>query len=85
MIRVEVDPNIRVRGNYTYAGFEECDTVMKCGDEVEVFEPESGLVGIAYVTEVDDSARLVFLEVNWAEMNWTKLEQSNDGKLASNS
>ncbi len=44
--RVAIDPNVRVRGNSTYAGFEDVDGPISVGEEVEVYEAEAGLTGI---------------------------------------
>ncbi|CAB4777967.1 MAG: hypothetical protein F2718_05080 [Actinobacteria bacterium] len=82
MNRVEIDPNIRVRGNHTYVGFEECENIVVCGDEVEVFEEESGLVGRGRVIEVDHQARLVFLEVDWSALSWWGSAQPSEERFA---
>jgi hypothetical protein len=66
--RIAIDPNIRVRGNGTYAGFEDVTGPIKPGDEVEVYEPESGLVGQARVTEIDAARELVYLSVEWSSL-----------------
>jgi hypothetical protein len=63
--RVAIDLNVRVRGNQTYAGFEDADRSLATGDEVEVFEPETGLAGPGRVTDVDNKRRLVYLAVDW--------------------
>lgn len=68
MSRVSIDPNIRVRGNSTYAGFEDVTGPIAVGEDVEVYEPESGLVGTGRVTEIDGSRELVYLSVNWASL-----------------
>lgn len=66
--RVAIDPNIRVRGNGTYAGFEDVTGPIAVGEEVEVYEPEGGLVGTGRVTEIDGSRELVYLSVDWASL-----------------
>ena len=58
--RVAIDPNVRVRGNQTYAGFEDADGELAPGDAVEVYEPESGLTGLAR----DNKRQLVCLAVD---------------------
>jgi len=75
MARIEIDLNVRVRGHLTYSGFEdvvgpatEGDLPVAVGETVEVFESESGLAGTATVTEVDATARLIYLEVAWADL-----------------
>jgi hypothetical protein len=66
--RVTIDPNVRVRGNGTYAGFEDVTGPMAVGETVEVHEPESGLVGVASITEIDGSSELVYLSVDWSSL-----------------
>jgi hypothetical protein len=51
MTRVQIDLNVRVRGNATYAGFEDVTGPLAVDQVVEVFEPESGLAGLGRVTE----------------------------------
>jgi predicted RNA-binding protein len=43
--RVEIDLNVRARGNWTFSGLEDADGPVEVGDIVEVYEAESGLVG----------------------------------------
>jgi len=68
--RVEIDPNVRVGGNGTYAGFEDVHNgdpaTMKRWDWVRVFEPESGLEGPARVERVDHERKLLHLQVEWS-------------------
>lgn len=66
--RIAIDPNIRVRGNGTYAGLEDANGPLAVGDAVEVFEPESGLAGQGSVTGVDNERELVYLSVEWASL-----------------
>jgi hypothetical protein len=66
--RVAIDPNVRVRGNQTYAGLEDVEGTVAVGSHVEVYEPESGLTGPAEVTEVDHERRLIYLAVDWGKL-----------------
>lgn len=66
--RVAIDPNVRVRGNGTYAGFEDVDGPMAVGEDVQVYEPESGLVGKGRVTEIDRERELIYLSVDWSSL-----------------
>jgi hypothetical protein len=59
--RVAIDLNVRVRGNGTYAGFEDVDGPLAVGEDVEVYEAESGLAGEGRVTEIDSDRELVYL------------------------
>ncbi|HUC21313.1 MAG TPA: hypothetical protein VMA73_01270 [Streptosporangiaceae bacterium] len=68
--RIAIDPNVRVRGNQTFAGLEDVqggDVVA--GGRVEVYEPESGLTGPGEVIEVDRERGLVYLEVDWGALH----------------
>ncbi|MFJ3618004.1 hypothetical protein ACIPSH_07585 [Streptomyces iakyrus] len=66
--RIEIDPNVRVRGNGTRAGFEDVSGPLAVNMKVEVYEPESELVGPARVTEIDTEKQLVYLSVDWARL-----------------
>jgi hypothetical protein len=65
---IEIDLNVRVRGNGTYAGFEDVTGSLSVGEQVEVFESESSLVGVGRVTEIDPVRQLVYLSVDWASL-----------------
>lgn len=69
MTRVLIDPNVRVRDNMTYAGLEDVEGPLELHAEVDVYEPESGLVGRAHVEEIDNERRLVFLKVTWKTLS----------------
>lgn len=68
MARVMIDPNVRVRGNGTFAGFEDVTGAITVHMPVEVYEPESGLVGTGTITEIDSASELVYLSVDWAAL-----------------
>jgi len=68
VIRVEIDLNVRVRGNWTFVGLEDADGQVTVGDLVQVFEPESELEGPGRIEEVDFERRLIFLSVDWASL-----------------
>lgn len=63
--RIIIDPNVRVRGNMTYTGFEDTNEQVAAGDTVLAIEQESEMVWDAVVTEIDDESRLIYLYVNW--------------------
>ena len=65
--RIEIDLNCRVPGG-TYAGFENCEGPVEIGQDVEVFESESGINGIARVTEIDAEVGLVYLSLSWSSL-----------------
>lgn len=66
--RVEIDPNVRVRGQLTYAGLEDVRGPLAVGQTVEVYESESDLVGEGRVVEIDLATRLVYLGVDWGAL-----------------
>lgn len=65
LVRVEIDPNIRVLGNLTRAGLEDADGPLTAGQDVIVYESESGLTGPGRVARIDHTNRLVYLAVDW--------------------
>lgn len=68
MTSVEIDPNIRVRGNQTRVGLEDASGPLEVGMDVMVLESESGLSGPGRVLEIDTARGLVFLEVEWSAL-----------------
>ena len=66
--KVVIDPNVRVRGQLTFAGLEDVKGPLRVGQAVDVFEPESGLVGEGRVVEIDPAHGLVYLSVDWASI-----------------
>lgn len=64
----EIDPNVRVKHNWTFTDFEDVYGVPAVGDKVMVFERESGLIGRGRVREVDTAKRLVYISVNWSKL-----------------
>lgn len=67
--RIAIDLNVRVRGNQTYASFADVEGDLVLGERVEVHEPESGLVGLGRVADVDPKRELVFLDVDWSSLH----------------
>lgn len=64
---VEIDLNVRVRGNQTFVGL--LDIPGACvGDAVTVRESESGLSGPGWVTDIDWGKGLVYLRVDWPKL-----------------
>lgn len=69
--RVPIDLNVRVEHGYTYAWIRDVDGPSpQQGDQVEVYEPESGLTGFAIVARVDADRALVFLDVDWGSLDF---------------
>jgi hypothetical protein len=73
--RIEIDPNVRVRGNQTYTGFEDVQGARSVcvGDMVLAWEREDDIVTDAHVVDVDEERRLVYLAVDWH--GWRKAGQ----------
>ncbi len=68
--RITIDPNVRVNGNRTYAGYEDISGgTVNVGDRVRVWEPESGVAGFGTVVECDDERQLIYLDVNWSALH----------------
>jgi hypothetical protein len=65
---VQIDPNIRVRGQLTFAGLEDVTGPLAVGQTVEVIEPESDLIGTGRVVEIDPARSLVYLGVDWSSL-----------------
>jgi hypothetical protein len=67
--RVEIDLNVRVRGNDTFVGFEDLSGPVAVGELVEVYESESGVAGEGRITEIDGDRELVYLSVDWTSLS----------------
>lgn len=64
--RMEIDPNVRCRGNQTRTGLEDCHGPIAVGDVVTVYEPEARIEGTGRIADIDYDKQLVWLEVDWA-------------------
>jgi hypothetical protein len=67
--RVEIDLNVRVRGNDTFVAFDDVSGPIAVGEGVEVFESESGVSGDGRITEIDGDRELVYLSVDWSSLS----------------
>lgn len=72
LTRVEIDPNVRVRGNQTRTGLRYVHGPINVGDEVEVFESEADIEGRAWVADIDNDKGLVYLRVLWRSLKKRK-------------
>ena len=73
MIRIAIDPNVRVHGDLTFSGFAEVDgdiTTLAEGHEVIVYEPESGATGTGHIDEIDSTRQLIYIDVAWKTLVW---------------
>lgn len=69
MTRITIDPNVRIHGNDTYAGFEDITGgPVAVGEPVTVVEIESHLIGEGRVTHISEESKLVYLSVDWASL-----------------
>lgn len=72
-IAIAIDPNLRIDGNATLAGFEDVmsGSVSELGDgmPVEVREPESGVVGDGQIIHIDQAKRLIQVAVDWKSLH----------------
>lgn len=66
--RARIDPNVRVRGNQTFVGYEDLEGVVTLGAPIEVYEQETDAVGRGVVTEIDAERCLVFIAVEWRSL-----------------
>lgn len=82
--QIEIDPNVRLGGTRTFAGFEHVrgtDGVkLYVGEVVEVVEPESHLFGEGMVESIDVERRLVYLDVEWATLKVVDPAASSEPK-----
>lgn len=65
LLRIPIDLNVRVKGNQAMAGFEDVPGMVAKGDQVEIYEAETGLHGLATVNEIDPGKRLIFMITDW--------------------
>lgn len=85
-IEIAIDPNVRVAGNLTYAGFEDlihgsADTIAP-GEAVIVREVEADLVGCGIVTGIETDKQLIFLLVDWPSIRPASAPPVNFGAWA---
>jgi len=71
-VELAIDPNVRVAGNETYAGFEDIldgkiEDIQE-GLSITVREPEAGLVGDGTVSRVDRLRELIYISVDWKSL-----------------
>jgi len=78
-VEIVIDPNVRVAGNRTYAGFEDVTGAfvddINVGDPVTVVEEESDVVGTATVYEIDAPRQLIYLTVDWPSLHRRTVEE----------
>ncbi|KZS82297.1 hypothetical protein A4G29_12265 [Mycobacterium kansasii] len=69
MTEIMIDPNVRVGGGLTFSGYEDVRGPMPvAGQQVLVREPEANLVAVGLVDHIDESDRLIYITVDWAQL-----------------
>ena len=63
-----IDLNVRVRGNQTYVGYEDCSGCIGVGELIAVREAENGIHGWGVVTEVLPEKRIIFIALDWTTL-----------------
>lgn len=60
-----IDPNVRVRGNQTFVGYEHLEGVVELGKPILCWENETDSVADGVVTDIDVQRRVVYIDVAW--------------------
>lgn len=68
LTRVEIDPNVRVRGRQTFSSLDRVYGPIAVGQQVQVFETEADITGDAWVADIDNDKGLVYLRVMWSSL-----------------
>lgn len=82
--RVEINPNLRLDGDYTMVDLDEDvegDLQGSLLELVQVYAPGSGLVGRGWVTKIDRRERTVTVLVEWSGLSILD-ESKNDSESA---
>lgn len=73
-MRVRIDPNVRVKHNWTFVTEEDFDRPLTAldwcsgiGAYVVAYEAETGVQWPARIADTDIPKRLVYLAVQWSE------------------
>lgn len=68
--RIQINPNLRLDDHLTMADLDEdvFGDTPAIGELVEVFEPESGIVGRGWVAAVDQDERTISIVVEWGSL-----------------
>lgn len=74
-----IDPNVRVRDNQSYVGFEDVSRSVSAGEAIRVVEIEDGIQTEAVVTDVDIDRCLVYVAVDWD--GWHDVDDETDAEV----
>lgn len=68
--RIEIDPNVRLADNSTYAPLTALagGGPLEPGQDVIVFESEAGIEGTGKIRSVDTDLAMIYLDVDWASL-----------------
>lgn len=82
-VEIIIDPNVRIEGKRTYAGFEDVIggfvNDLHPGDAVTVVEDESDYVGAAIIYGIDAAKELIFLTVDWSSLQPRETSETAGG------
>jgi hypothetical protein len=79
---VEVDFNVRARGDLVRARLSKVRGDVSIGDTVIVIEPFEGLRGRAVVDQIDIDRGFVYLAVDWASVHPPTSEEQGVGTVS---
>ena len=82
--KIQINPNLRLPGDLTVVDLDEdvVGPLRSQYQEVEVFEPTSGLRGPGWIVEVDQGERTVTVQVDWPRLVLPDWTTSNGTKVA---
>jgi len=68
--RIQINPNLRLDADCTIADLDEdvFGDIPAMNEAVEVFEPESGLIGLGWVAAIDHQERTITVQVSWGSL-----------------
>lgn len=71
LVCIVIDPNVRVRGNQTYACFDDVEMPhdaeeVAVGQKVLAVERESDMEADAIVADIDREHEFIYLTVDWS-------------------
>jgi hypothetical protein len=83
--KVQINPNLRLSGDFTMVDIDEdvFGPLRYKYQEVEVFEPTSGLRGKGWLIDVDPAERTATVSVDWPRLTLPEGNQVSSGGLRS--
>jgi hypothetical protein len=80
LTRVQIDLNVRSRGNKARVGYEDATGPLQPGQAVEVYESETNLTGTGTVSETDDDLRLAWIDLDWSKLRPASLQPATPAR-----